>query len=81
METGLVGTSITSDESSLEESITSSLVESSSTLLPAGGCFAGRGAFFFAKTGLEVNLLAERVEARLCGGGMEVGGWAKLEAG
>ena len=67
--------------SSLEESITSSLVESSSTLLTAGGYFAGRGAFFLAETRLEVHLSAERVEARRCGGGMEVGGGAEVEAG
>ena len=34
-----------------------------------------------AKNGLEVKLSIERVEAWLCGGGMEVGGGAKLEAG
>ena len=67
--------------SSLEESITSSLVESFATLILAGGYFAGRGAFFLAKTRLEVHLSAERVEARRCGGGMEVGGGAEVEAG
>ena len=70
-----------STKSSLEESITSSLVESFATLLPAGGCFAERGGFFFTKTGLEVNFPVERVEAWLCDGEMEVGGGTELEVG
>ena len=64
----------------MEESITSSLVESFTTLLPAEGSFVGIGAFFLAMTWLEENLPAKRVEGWLCGGGIEVGGGTKLEA-
>ena len=50
-------------------------------MLPAVGCFDGRGELFFPMTGLEVNLPIEIVETWLCGGGMKVGGGAELEAG
>ena len=67
--------------SSLEVFISSSLVASSSSMVPAGGGLVGRGAIFFTKTGLEVKLLEGRVEAQICGGGMEVVGGDKMVAG
>ena len=63
MEAGCVALSVASARSSLEESITLSLEVSSSTLIPTGDCFTRRGAFVFFMAGLEIHLLARRVEA------------------
>ena len=49
-------------------------------MLPAGGYFAGRGAFFLAKTRLEIHFPTVRMEARHRGGGMVVEGGAEVEA-
>ena len=67
--------------SSLEVFISSLLVASSSSMVPAGDGLVGRGAYFFTKTGLEVKLLEGRVEARLCGSGMEVVGGNEMVVG
>ena len=68
MESGYTGSSAAFVELSLEESITSLLVESSSSLVPVGGYFASRRTIFLDKTWLDVNLPTMGVEARLCGG-------------
>ena len=44
------------------------------------GQFCWERGVFLAMTGLNENLLTERVEARLCSGGMEEGGGTELEA-
>ena len=65
METDSLGLSLASEASSLEESTSLLLEESSSLPLPAGGCLTGRGAVFLAIAGLGVHLLAERDFIRL----------------
>ena len=63
VEVGRAGSFGASVGLSLEESIVSSLVESSASLLPTGGYFVGRGTVFLAKAGLDVNFPLGRVEA------------------
>ena len=60
----------------------SSLLELfSSFAVPAEGFLVGRGEVFLVTTGLDVNLHAELVDGRQCGGGMEQGEGSKVVAG
>ena len=64
-EFGCVGLSGFTSELSLDVAISSSLVELSLSIVPAGGFLAGSGTVFFATTGLDENLRSEREEGRL----------------
>ena len=60
VETVSLGLSFALEVSSLEESVSLLLEESSSLPLSAGGCLTRRGAIFLANARLGVHLLAER---------------------